>query len=398
MLQFELDGRSLYVGLNDGRYARLRTDDGSMLAADRAQSPAYLRGGCTVWRGRLVAPHNCWLTLGTSPPLPLSGHPDRLTSHAVHPTQPWLLSGSLDGEVRLWSARAPRVRSVLRGHGEEILTVALSPDATRVAATGWDPEVWVWDLVTGRPVLRIPASAEPKRALAWTRDGQGLLAVGTDGRLHEFDAGTGASRRRFALAVGWASPLALSPSGARALSVDRQNQVVVVDFATDTAQRIGVPMRVCAMAWAPDGNEFYVNDREALHRFDAGTLSRTASLGITGLNRLIASPDGQHLVCSGASRVVIVARDSFSVLGEALHTSFTGGAFASGEARIVTATEAGQVQILDAADGKSLLRVPVDRRGAQTADLSADGRVFVLAGLSGEVTCLRVPGAAQTPR
>lgn len=389
LLAFDADGETLHVGLDGSRSMRLRSGDGHIL--DSRQGPRLHRvmPDRSVWQDTLLEPSGCWIRLADAVATRLTGHVGRLTSIAAIPGAPWILSASDLGEVRRWPDDLPRVRTVLQGD-KEILWLALSPDATRVAATGWDEDVWIWDLASERCILRIAGSPDPKRALAWTSDGTGLLGVGTDHHLCEWDAETGVERRRFALAVGWASPMALSPAGDRVLSADRRNQVVVLDLATDVIRPVGLDMRVCAMAWKPDGTEFYANDRTALHRFDARTLTRTGSIAVPPHGCVIPSPDGRRLYYNTAASVSIVDADTFTRQAETPHVSFYAGRFIPGANRLVTSTFDGRVQVLDPTDGTALLRIVADGSGLHALDSSADGRVLVVAGLSGNVICFRL--------
>ncbi len=396
-VQFEIHGQVLYVGVESEQVQHVDIRTGNVRSTQHWPRRGRRVSNRSMWRGQLLGRHSMWLAVTDVPPTLLVGHRTMQTTHATHVAPQWLLSGEVDGEVRRWAPDLPATRRVLRGSGREILRVELSPDGARVAGAGWDRSLWIWEVASGRRALCIPASPDPMRAVAWTRDGTAILGVGPDRHLTEWDARTGEVLRRFDLAVGWASPLALSPDGTRALTVDRTNQVVLVDLATQVVRRVDLHGRLCGMAWHPDGREFYANDPKALHRFDAHSLQRSASAALPGVDHVTVAPDGGTLAVAANQRVVLLDLDTFATALEIPHASFAQGGFLPEGNRLVAATRDGHIVVLDPSGGSTILRFLLDPRGFQTADLSADGRRFVAAGLSGEVMCLTVPVADALP-
>lgn len=182
----------------------------------------------------------------------LQGHGDLISAIAISPDEQTIVSGSLDGTIKLWNVQSGSLINTLRS--QRVSTLVFSPDGRTLASASrvqrWadgassPPGVQFWDVATQQYIFRL--GNEPVRAIAFSHDGQ-LLATGSnktqiwqvrDGDLlHTLDSGevtglvfcqdgetliTGSSRiKRWDLANGkllytfatGASDLTLSPDG-----------------------------------------------------------------------------------------------------------------------------------------------------------------------------------------
>jgi WD40 repeat protein len=113
-----------------------------------------------------------------------------------------IVSGSLQGWTRLWSARTGKaVTRRLGGHAGPVAWATTSPDGRTLASGSTDGTVRLYDLRSQKP-LGAPLPGTPNRAVApaFTRRGDYLLAVAADGRAYRWDVRL-ASWRRHACAV-----------------------------------------------------------------------------------------------------------------------------------------------------------------------------------------------------
>ena len=66
---------------------------------------------------------------GSAVGVPFEGHTDMVRSVAYSPNGGHIISGSLDGTIRVWDARAPSaVSDPLEGHSDQLQSTAYSPD------------------------------------------------------------------------------------------------------------------------------------------------------------------------------------------------------------------------------------------------------------------------------
>ena len=89
-----------------------------------------------------------------------------------------LITGAVNGEVKLWSMQTRKPIRILRGKRGQVTRVAVNPSGT-VAATAESNTVVLWDTATGDPLRDLGPEAHNVRGLAFSPDGK-LLATGSD--------------------------------------------------------------------------------------------------------------------------------------------------------------------------------------------------------------------------
>jgi WD40 repeat protein/DNA-binding SARP family transcriptional activator len=100
-----------------------------------------------------------------------------------------LVTGSLKGEVRLWSTKTWRPASrVLTGHAGQVTSDSVSPDGRTLATGSTDGTIRLYDLGTRQP-LGAPLPAVPNRFVVprFTPDGAYLFAITNAGRAYRWD-------------------------------------------------------------------------------------------------------------------------------------------------------------------------------------------------------------------
>jgi WD40 repeat protein len=123
----------------------------------------------------------------------LRGHEKDATGLAFTRDGRYLVTGSADKTVRMWSWQAylhgkkPEPR-VLRGHTGVVFSVAVSPLGDRIASASSDGTVRVWDM-NGKELHSLPGPTA--KSVAFTADGARVVAAGADGATRVWDARTG---------------------------------------------------------------------------------------------------------------------------------------------------------------------------------------------------------------
>ncbi|MEN9610557.1 MAG: hypothetical protein RLZZ628_1371 [Bacteroidota bacterium] len=119
------------------------------------------------------------------------GHTDVLTSMAYSPDGRFLLTGSQDKSLKLWSITTGTIlRTIAKAHDEYVYAVAFSPDGKKIASGSYEGTVKVWDVMNYTLLHQFKVSAEPIYSLTFSPNNNTILAGSAQGILKQYSMST----------------------------------------------------------------------------------------------------------------------------------------------------------------------------------------------------------------
>ena len=113
-------------------------------------------------------------------PLFFQGHTASVNCCTFAPDGSYLVSGSSDHTLRLWSVSTGAPLRALLGHAAPVSGCQASPDAALIVSVAEDGVLKVWRAHDGVCLMTVQVDGELS-ACAWTEGGEGLVAVGAMG-------------------------------------------------------------------------------------------------------------------------------------------------------------------------------------------------------------------------
>lgn len=212
-----------------------------------------------------------WDVLKRTSLMLFKGHREKVSSVAFSADGATFLSGSFDGEVRLWDTASGRCLRTLKDM-KPICGVSLSTDDRIAASAG--RQLTLWDLQTQACLQTFKGHMGNVLAVALSPDGRRLLSGGEDRTARLWDAATGECLLKYKGHTQKVLAVSLSPCGRFALSGGMDKTVRIWDAVTGECLHIlaGHAGSVNTVAFSPDGR-FAVSgsDDETLRLWDAAT-------------------------------------------------------------------------------------------------------------------------------
>ncbi|MBF0429550.1 MAG: WD40 repeat domain-containing protein, partial [Magnetococcales bacterium] len=125
----------------------------------------------------------------------------------------FLVTGSTNGEVRLWSLITGETVRRFQGHTKAVNALAVTPDGIHLLTGCEDKSIKIWKLEDGSLVRTIQSNNDPIKTLTLSPDGQKLATGGLDGAVRIWNVGNGSIIKEFKETEGPILALAWSPNG-----------------------------------------------------------------------------------------------------------------------------------------------------------------------------------------
>ncbi|BBE08545.1 HNWD1 protein [Mycoavidus cysteinexigens] len=169
--------------------------DANLAGIEFGEKPA-LEMDSAVW-ACCYSLDNCWLAVGTrggdiylydtqalepsyTLKRPLTGSRRWINGIAFSPNSQWMVSGSGDGLVKLWSVSTGQLERKFNGHSDEVLSVEFSPDGQLLASGSVDKSVKLWSINTGTLQYTFEGHNAMVQSIVFSPDGQRLVSGSKD--------------------------------------------------------------------------------------------------------------------------------------------------------------------------------------------------------------------------
>ena len=193
------------------------------------------------------------------------------SSIAFSPNGEILVSGSLDGTVRLWDANTATSDSffrqlrrtvfgyhkgTIRAHTSHVLSVALSPDGRILASGSSNTAIRLWDSHTRKLQTTLNAHGAAIKCVSFSPDGRTLASADENGTIHLWDPITAhckATLIRDPRVHSLINSLVFSPGGSTLASGGNGIHLWDLNTLQLTRTFIGHKSNVHSVAFSPDG-------------------------------------------------------------------------------------------------------------------------------------------------
>ncbi|MHC4845824.1 MAG: WD40 repeat domain-containing serine/threonine protein kinase [Planctomycetota bacterium] len=308
----------------------------------------------------------------------LLGHEDAVSATALSRDGSRVVTGSLDGTVRLWDAATGATLETLVGHDGAVRSVALADDGRTIASGGDDGTLRLWDRATGDEVLVSYTHGAAVRSVAISRDGNLVASGSDDGTARVLDRAADEEFLvvpRFNVGV---SAVALAADGSRLVTASRYGTVRIWDARS--SELLG------ELPWAAHGAVAIAVDATGTRVYTGGHDGAVREwTGDGATERVLATGDGRGIVSlavDDASTRLAMA----SPLGVHLMTLESGAD--AGRVLPLTGHEGAPTSVALSGDGQLVAAGCVDGRTVLWDGGMGGASIVLVAGMEREPTSL----------
>ena len=121
--------------------------------------------------------------------MPFQGHSADVLSVVFSPQGPCIVSGSVDGTLRLWDLKGNTIGEPFQGHSRSVISVAFSPDGTRIVSSSRDKTLRLWDLEGNTIGEPFQGHSDAVWSVAFSPDGSHIISGSANGILRLWHGG-----------------------------------------------------------------------------------------------------------------------------------------------------------------------------------------------------------------
>ena len=154
----------------------------------------------------------------------LKGHTDQVRSVAISPKGNIIASASSDENICLWDLHTQELKAILKRHEREVNCVVFSPDGQTLASADGNGTIYLWDPIT-TDLKNVFVNDKSVLSLAFSPDGQTLASGGWN--IHIWDINTKQLKTMFKVDRGYVNSIKFSPDGRTLASGSSDGTVLI---------------------------------------------------------------------------------------------------------------------------------------------------------------------------
>lgn len=215
-----------------------------------------------------------------------------------------LLSGSVDGKVRIINLKTLKVEKIFFGHDDQVVSVAYSPDEKRVASVSWDNKLCIWDVFTGSLIKEIVISnvaGDGCSAVVYRPDGSNIAVASSDHTITILD-NDGNKKQTLTRHIDGINSLCYYSNGKYLLSGAADNTVRIWDLENcqewDNNKRRHSHVTISKVSFSPDGEKILSSSHDAtikLWNIRTGDLMKVFEGHDSWVRSASFSPNGKYI-------------------------------------------------------------------------------------------------------
>lgn len=235
----------------------------------------------------------------------LQGHSYTVSSVAMSPDGQYIVSGSEDRTIKVWSLRTGECVRTLSGSSGNVSSVAVTPDSQYIVSSGLDKDIRIWSMQTGECVRTLHGDSEFGYRVVVSPDGRHIVSCSVDSifksSIKVWCVQTGECVRTLYEGHEDVYCVAVSPDDQHVASGSGEDSVKVWSMRTgEHVHRLQWHLdRVYSVAMSPDGQYVVSGSRDRsvkVWSLQNGQCVHTLEGHSKVVSSVCVSPDGQHVL------------------------------------------------------------------------------------------------------
>ncbi|KAF8130208.1 WD40 repeat-like protein, partial [Boletus edulis] len=282
---------------------------------DLVTSVAYSADGGHIVSGSVDGTIRIWNTAtGQCVAGPIEGHTYLVWCVAYSPDGRHIVSGSFDKTIKVWNVTTGQcVAGPFEGHTSSVTSIAYSPDGRHIVSGSHDKTIRIWNVTIGQSVADpFEGHTDPVFSVAYSPDGCCVVSGSSDKTIRVWNSTTGhCVAGPFEGHTNFVRSVAYSPDGRHIVSGSWDKTIRI--WNATTGHCMAGPFKghadpVTSVAYSPDGRHIVSgSDDKTIRVWNATTGQCVAGPfeGHTGSGLSVAySPDGRHIVSGSHDKTI----------------------------------------------------------------------------------------------